>query len=284
MKKVLFSLIGLFVLAVTACEKKVDVDVPYAGDKIVVNTFMQADSPVYIRVTRSTRPGAVNFEELVAADVQLLEDGVAIPVTRQVINSVGYFVSARNVKYGSSYEVTAIHNGLEPIVAKDSLPLAPIAGNVAAFAGGSRLNFELQDRSDVVNYYRIRVYAAEEVNGAVVIKTALKVRFDASYNSDFMNVISPQYFETNVINDERFNGRKLTIFMQTEKAVPAGQQLILEITSLTPAAYNYLRSFDIQVTNSGNVLTDASKVYTNVMGGYGIVAGINSVRLPFKAN
>ncbi len=47
----------LLMVAATACEKVVEMDVPYDGDRIVVNSFIQPDSAVYIRVTRSQASG-----------------------------------------------------------------------------------------------------------------------------------------------------------------------------------------------------------------------------------
>lgn len=269
--------IGLMIALLPSCMQKADIAVPYDGDKMVVNTLMQADSPAYIRVTRSARAGASKFEELSGASVELLENGVPMNVSRQVINGAGYFVSAQPLKYGSQYVVKAAYQELVPVVGEDSLPQRPVVASVKAFGGGSRIQFVVKDRTALAEYYRIRIFH-------VRADTFLGARFDPSYNNEFINVIGTGYVKTNIIGDERFNGQEVTMIMQTAKALPAGDQFRLEVNSLTPAAYNYLKTLEIQIDNNPNFLIDPSKVYSNVTGGYGIVAGINAIHIPFTAN
>lgn len=274
----------LAVLLLAACEKPAYIDVPYPGDKIVLNTMMQADSLVYIRVTKSARPGATKFEELAAATVTLYEDNVSVPIARKVINGTGYFVSAGKVKLGSRYTVKAAYDDLDPVTASDTLPERPVVSSVHGFAGGNRVRFVISDRPGTTEYYRLRIYLADTTSGKALPSTPLQFRFDPSYNNEFINVIGQQYYTTNIISDERFDGMDVTMVMQTKDVLPASQYLVAEVTALTTDGYKYLKSLEVQGDMDPNFLMEPARVFTNVAGGYGIVAGINSRRVPFKAN
>ncbi|WP_295120349.1 DUF4249 domain-containing protein [uncultured Chitinophaga sp.] len=282
MRKITLLIISAFLF--TSCLKTVDMDLPYDGDKIVVNAFMQVDSVVYIRVTKSEPPGSNSFTELDKATVSLFENDQEIPVTRKVINGLGYFVSARQIKYGYNYKVKATADNLTAVSAVDSLPQQPMVGLPSGFVGGNRIQFKLQDRAGFTDYYRFRIYLAEVSGGRPVPVTPLKVRFDPSYNNEFIDIFSREYYVTNIISDERFSGSEVNVVMQTENPLPADQYLVVEVTALTPTAFKYLKSLQYQGANVENPLVEPATVFSNVTGGYGIVAGINSTRVPFKAN
>ncbi|MCK7557680.1 DUF4249 domain-containing protein [Chitinophaga sedimenti] len=230
--------IGLMIALLPSCMQKADIAVPYDGDKMVVNTLMQADSPAYIRVTRSARAGASKFEELSGASVELLENGVPMNVSRQVINGAGYFVSAQPLKYGSQYVVKAAYQELVPVVGEDSLPQKPVVASVKAFGSGSRIQFVVKDRTALAEYYRIRIFH-------VRADTFLGARFDPSYNNEFINVIGTGYVKTNIIGDERFNGRggnddhANRESIARRRSIPAGgeQSYRLPTTTLKPLKY-----------------------------------------------
>ncbi|WP_341842774.1 hypothetical protein [Chitinophaga caseinilytica] len=46
----------LAITALAACEQSADIPVPYEGDRIVVNSLVQEDSVIYLRLTRSQPP------------------------------------------------------------------------------------------------------------------------------------------------------------------------------------------------------------------------------------
>ncbi len=54
MKKIVYL---LAIAALPACEKAANIPVAYEGDRIVVNSLVQEDSVVYLRLTRSQPPG-----------------------------------------------------------------------------------------------------------------------------------------------------------------------------------------------------------------------------------
>lgn len=270
----------------TACEKQARIDVPYDGDKIVINSFIQPDSPVYIRVTKSDPVAVVNdlyFKELDKAQVALLANGEPFStLRRQVINGRGYFVSDKPARAGLRYTVTAASTGLDPVSASDTIPMQPDISELYAQKGGNQIRFTLKDPG-ISSYYRMRVYRADSINGALhILKDTPRVeyRLDPSFNDSFTDIIQNAYYLDIVVDNERITGRTVSFLLQTRYAITSNY-LLVEVSGLTNGAYLYLRSRDAQQRDSINVGMP-TKVYSNVENGYGIVAGIHTKRLVTK--
>lgn len=258
-----------------ACEKAADIPVPYDGDKIVVNTLMQPDSLLYLRVTRSQPPGSSSFPEIPTAKLTLKAGSSTVPVQWQVIDGKGYFVSGAPVRYGFRYTLEVSAPGLDTVFATDTLPRAPVLSASFAQAGGSRVRFNMRDLPGG-DYYRFRLFQA---NRDYIPQKRALFRFDPSYNNSFTDLVSDKFLEYTLIDDGRFEGREITVVMQTQEVNKAGGYLLLEVTGLTRAAWQYLKTLEQQVSNSNNPLVDPNAVYSNVHQGYGIMAGVNSAYL-----
>lgn len=207
MRKIRWIIGSLLIL--TACEKKVDITVPYSGDKIVVNSFVQPDSTVYIRVTRSQPPGSNAFPEVPDATVSLTASGIPVQTQWQVIGGRGYFVSRTPAAKGMMYRIQVSAAGLDTVSASDTLPRAPLLKEAFAQAGGNRVKFVLKDLPGK-DFYRFRLYAAAPDNKELPLRREL-FRFDPSYNNSFTDVATENFLETALVSDERFDGREITI-------------------------------------------------------------------------
>jgi hypothetical protein len=271
----------------TACEKRANVELPYEGDKIVVNTFIQADSPVYIRVTQSQPATILNdltFKELAFAQVTLLENGQPFaPLNWQVIGGRGYFVSGIPARPGKRYAITVAANGLTGVNGSDTIPSQPDIRDLFARKTANSIRFTLVDPAREKNYYRLRIYRADTVNGQLTATEKLQFRVDPSLSNNFADLMSDTYYRDVLLNDDRINGKALQMVLQTGSDVNF-DHLIAEVCALTESGYRYLRSVNSQGENqdSTNVLGQVVKVYSNIQNGYGIVAGIYAKRISCK--
>lgn len=277
-----------FVFLFTACEKRANVELPYEGDKIVVNTFIQADSPVYVRVTQSQPATIINdlaFKELAQAQVTLLENGQPFaPLNWQVIVGRGYFVSAIPARPGKRYTVNVSSAGLTAVNGSDTIPSQPDIRDLFARKAGNSVRFTLADAGREENYYRVRIYRADTVNGVLSPVEKLEFRVDPSLSNNFGDLMSDTYYKDVLLSDGRINGKALQLVLQTRSDVNF-DHLIAEVCAITSGGYKYLRSVNSQMENgqdSTNVLGQAVKVYSNIQNGYGIVAGINAKRISCK--
>lgn len=278
------SVLILAAAALAACEKAADIPVAYEGDRIVVNSLVQEDSVLYLRLTRSQPPGASTFPEITGAAVKLTAGSETIPLAYRKINEKGYYVSAKTMVTGVRYKVEVSAAGLPAVEATDTLPRRPLLREPFAQKGGNRVKVYLSDLPGA-DRYRIRLYTATQLaDGRYVAKERKYYRFDPSYNNSFTDLITETYHDYALIPDERFDGKEILVVLQTRQVLAEGEVLLLEVNGLTNASWQYLKSIELQKTSTDNVLMDPATVFSNVDKGYGIFAGLSSawVEIPVK--
>lgn len=277
-------LICLSIITLTACVKESRIEIPYAGDKIVVNSLIQPDSLIYIRVTGSKKVTEYSFDPLDSASVVLQENGITLPTpTYQLINGYGYFVSQSVAKTGSHYAIQVANKGLTSVSAGDSTPTRPLISNGYAQRGLNRVRFTLQEDGSAINYYRLRIFNAVESDGNWVIDRTdtIHFRLDPALNNDLPDIITNDYKSESIMTDANFNGKTIQFVLQTKKEV-SSSHMIIELCALTPAAWKYFQStYTQRLSDSQNFSLDPENAYSNVENGYGIVAGVNAARLLF---
>ncbi|MET3875917.1 DUF4249 family protein [Chitinophaga sp. OAE865] len=282
MKQFFVGAIGLSML-LSACEKREEISLPYEGDKIVVNTLIQPDSVVYIRVTRSV-PSSVydddGYKDIPGAAVTLTAgDESAWPLQTQVIKGLSYYVSDRKAVLGLQYKVAVTAPGLQPVTGADTLPAAPLAYNAGAQRGSSRVEFTLKDHPSSADYYRVRIYMTDAATGR---GTFLLFRLDPAFNNSLADFFSKDNYNSLIMNDKRFNGKQVTFVLQTVEPIINAGEMTVEVSALTYGTYQYLNTLFAQ-RESGNVITGSPvRVFSNVTNGYGIVGGINTRKMVFK--
>lgn len=281
----IYAVVVVMILA--ACQKESRVFIPYEGDKIVLNSLIQPDSLVYIRVTQ-TKPVResqnLQFPELKGAVISLLEDGKSLPTPEwKVINGKGYYVSQGVAKAGKRYEVNVSYSGLTSVTASDSTPVQTAIYNGSAQKSANRVIFSLKDAAAERNYYRIRVFSADTVNGVIVPlkQDTVRFRLDPSYNNNFIDIIGNSYYTEVLLTDERISGKNVEFVLQASKELTA-RYMIVEVSNLTRGAYKYLDdTYSQRLQDKLDFSFDPMNIYSNVENGYGIIAGVNAVRLSF---
>lgn len=270
-------------LLLSACEKREEISLPYEGDKIVVNTLIQPDSVVYIRVTRSV-PSSVyddaGYKDIPGAAVTLTAgDGSVWPLQTQVIKGLSYYVSDRKAVLGQQYKVAVTAPGLQAVTGTDTLPPAPLAYNAGAQRSSSRVQFTLKDHSASADYYRVRIYMTNATTGQGAF---LLFRLDPAFNNSLADFFSKGNYNSLIMNDERFNGKQVTFVLQTAEPIMNAGEITVEVSALTYGTYQYFNTLLAQ-RESGNVITGSPvRVFSNVTNGYGIVGGINTRKMVFR--
>jgi len=274
----------LAIVALAACEQSADIPVPYEGDRIVVNSLVQEDSVIYLRLTRSQPPGATTFPEIKNATIKLTAGNAPVAMQFREINGKGYYVSSTTVATGKPYRIEVAAGGLPAVKAEDTLPRRPRLHDPFAQAGGNRVKVYLNDLPGI-DRYRIRLFAAKKgTDGRYVPVSRKEYRFDPSYNNNFTDLITETYHEYSLIPDERFDGRDILVVLQTRQVLVKDEVLLLEVTGLTSASWQYLKSIQLQSSGDGNLFVDPTIVFSNVDKGYGIFAGVSSawLEIPIK--
>lgn len=281
MKYFFVGAIGLSML-LSACEEREEITLPYEGDKIVVNTLIQPDSVIYIRVTRSVPSNIYDdagYKDIPGATVTLTADETSVlPLQVQTIKGLSYYVSGQKAVRGQQYKVAVAASGLQPVTATDTLPPPPVAANASAQRNSSRVQFTLQDQSASTDYYRIRIYMTDAATGQGAF---LLFRLDPAFNNNLVEYFSTGNYNSLIMNDERFNGKPVNFVLQTADPIMNAGEITVEVSALTYTTYRYFSTLAAQ-RDAGTALGSHVRVFTNVANGYGIVGGINTRKMIFK--
>jgi Domain of unknown function (DUF4249) len=274
-------------IALGSCERDVAIDLPYEGNKIVMNALIMRDSLVYARVTNSSELNTnSSFQTPAGAAISLYENDVLKEtMQRKMINGYEYFVSSFRSQEGKKYTLKATASGLDAAEGSDRIPAKPSFGveeYKEVTVNGTveyRVTIRINDPAGEKNYYRLRLYGAD-TNLSATGPRVLVRKYDRQYfdvdnlasNAAF-DVFGDNEYREVFFTDDRFDGRDVSLTLNLSYN-NGSTYLAPELVQLTRDAYRYLQSRDNQVTNEGNPFTEAVVVYTNIAGGYGIVGGM----------
>ncbi|MBS0031283.1 DUF4249 domain-containing protein [Chitinophaga sp. 22321] len=283
MKYFFVGAIGLVTL-LTSCSKQVEIQLPYEGDKIVVNTLIQPDSVVYVRVTRSVPSDVFDdsgYKDIPGATVTLTEDGLPVaPMQVQEIKGLFWYVSQKKAVRGKQYAVAVAAPGLQSVTATDTLPFPPVIKNAAAQRNTNRVQFTLKDCPGTGDYYRIRIYVSDTSGEYGGFRP---FRLDPAFNNNLVDFFTKSNYNSLVMTDERFDGKEVNFVLQTADPINSYSRVTVEVSTLTYNTWKYFSTVIPQKGDGGNIIIGSPvRVFTNVQNGYGIVGGINTRKLVFK--
>ena len=309
MKLILFSLFALFILA---CETVVDVDVPEEPTRLVVNALISPDQDVGARVSlnKSVLDQDPRFSTVGDAQVILYEDGRE--VAQLAHQATGWYSASFRPRAGQSYTMQVSAEGLPSVEAStqisspvtiDQLTVDTVReeSGIECFNGDCqplyrqefRLQLQLSDPGEVINFYEIRGYAVMldsiseyDSTGSFVEYDTLTRRQlvsfqtdDAVVNNSFSSVIDEEFYGNSLLfTDDIFSGEGYTVDFTTDGVNGYGsssvlKKLTLVLRTLSEDQYQYLRTLDLQEFNNGDPFSEAVPVYNNIEDGFGIFAG-----------
>jgi Domain of unknown function (DUF4249) len=291
--KIIASFI-IVLMAITACEKKVEVNIPYDGDKLVLNSLFTADSNLYARVFVSKKvTSSNNFSSPSSALLTLFENNVSVG-NFSTVNIFGtqYYKSPITAKAGKSYKIIAASPTYITVEGVDSVPqVAQVqiqsvsiisAANNTTSDFDRKLKFVLDDDATKENFYLIKIFAADTNRTATgprfIFTNGTQYGFSCEIEGLNTNPISAlnNFGEQEVfITDETFNGKNITLTANFDQYGGSYSHYALEVTSLSKSTYRYLKSVSLQQNTNGDPFAEASIVYSNITNGFGIVGAAN---------
>jgi len=272
----------------TACEKPINIDLPYEGNKIVINSLIIRDSLIYARLTNSSQLSNSSFFPVPAgAKIDLYENDLfKETLVRRNIYGKDYFVSLSKSAEGKKYTLKASATGLDNAEGSDVIPPKPSFTEVEfkqTSTGNNqraKLVITINDPAGEKNYYRLRLYGAD-TNTSPIGSRFIIDKQDYQYfkvdnlasNSDF-DIFGDYDYSQIYFTDDKFDGRNVSLTVNVEYFSSADLYIAPELVHLSRDSYRYLQSRENQFNNEGNPFTEAVVVYNNINGGYGIVGGM----------
>ncbi len=288
-------IIGLVITTtfLVSCERAVQVNIPYDGDKIVLNSIMLQDSNIYVQIFKTAKLSRVyNSTTPTGAAVKLFENGIFVEnLNLKNINGTNYFASLTKAKPNGNYTIKATANNLPPAEGQDVLPTKPLCKGISNVYTpnnnnvGNGYNYKVQikinDPANQTNYYAIKLHRADTNTAPTGPRFIVDKNSRYYFTADVLNNAtsfgaifggdddSEAYF-----TDENFNGKDLTVSLNYYNYNSnIDKYVAVELVSLTPAAYRYLVSVKSQQNTQSNPFAEVTVVYNNIKDGYGIVAG-----------
>ncbi|OJU27604.1 MAG: hypothetical protein BGN92_15310 [Sphingobacteriales bacterium 41-5] len=282
----------VLMMSLVACEQNINIDLPYSGDKIVVNAILTKDSLVYARVTKGapTDKDVSSFEEISGAKVDLYENGILKETLGdRLYKNKRFYISSTPVKTGLRYDLKITATGLKNVEGSDVIPEKPFFVPVELIKQRDiknnlyygKLKFKIKDPAGVKNYYRLRIYPsrfATPLTKNTVYYNALDFKIDNFVDQGgFFAAFGDDMNRVDYFTDETFDGQEITLTatvdLYSQHSAMEFNALAPELTQLSRSAYLYFDSKRKQNQNEENPFAEAVVVYNNIQNGFGIVGG-----------
>jgi Domain of unknown function (DUF4249) len=281
-----------FLIVLASCERDVNVDIPYEGDKLVLNSFMKADSLFYAQISKTKRLSrSFNNTSPAGTAVQLFKNGIfAENLVQKDINNVSYFVSTSKAVIGNTYTLKASATGLTNVEGTDIIPAKPITVPVSFLLSSSsstsnynsKVKIKLNDPVGTKNYYMLKIFQVDTNLSAIGPRYNIYRSQGQFFEADIVGantgigaIFGDVGTNQAVFTDDQFNGKEITINMDVDSYTQTNvSYLAISLTGLSSEAYKYLKSSETQFNVQGDPFAEVAIVYNNIKNGYGVVGGI----------
>lgn len=292
-----------------ACETVVEVDVPREAPKLVANAFINPDSLISVRVSKSKFVlDNAPLRTVDHANVSIFENDEL--KEQLAFLGEGLYSASFKPSEGKAYTLRIAADGFESIEAttfiKNPVPIQEIQYDTISEEAGSscigddctifyytnfKLNLKLNDPADEENFYEVEVFkkGIQVIYNYDSVGNYYPVDSIIYYQPVYLSSEDPAvsdlefefegegyYGETLLFSDEIFNGKSYMLNFKTNDYSTDTEELIVTLKSLDEARYRYLRSKELQNWNEGNPFAEPVNVYNNIENGYGIFGGYSS--------
>jgi hypothetical protein len=167
--------------------------------------------------------------------------------------------------------------------------LGDYEGDMEAQDTVMRITLRLTDPAHERNYYRLKVRSiGDKPFGLSRLDSTLNHEFSDIYTSGdviFMDNTLPKIHDgwsagfSNVFDDHIFDGQSYTFSVETRMRVGQNPRVQIELESLTPDLYYYLKSVMFYRITAQDAYSEAIRLHSNVVDGWGIVGGLSSEKI-----
>lgn len=293
MKKYFWVIIAA--TACFACEKTIDIDVPAEDSKMVLHGYLNPDSVIKVQLSKSVfvLKDVYERQDVAGATVTVFEEDKELG-QMQLKEDGWYELPGYQPKEGKTYRIEAHKTGLGKITASEMvLPAVPIGGItvdtvVVNEHGHSQevveISFFIKDQPGE-NYYIPAAYRYMKIKEVNPFNGTEEIREITHF---FRMESSEPYVESfcynncvTVINDSYIDGKDIQVKLRgwfgtfPSEWVLLEDRLYVKAFHASPSYYLYQATLNKNHENDGNPFAEPTPIYTNVEGGYGILASLN---------
>lgn len=273
--KYYYILFSVLILLVSSCEKYLDFDDEIKTSKLVINGVINPDSTFRVEISNSLSVIDKGDLEPVENAVVNIFDGSGALYETLIHDSDGYYLGSLKPLDNQQYTVEVSAPNFSSIRAQTSIPLLTSISSVDTLGVEDvdqykelRLTIRFDDAANKVNYYRLEVFAADEINGEIFMGPL-------SMRSDDVTLGLEQGGYSHQINfsDELFDGQSVTLVVYVPDTRDYDDFLEIRLSSFSEELYRYSKTYAAYQNTFGNPFAQPVQVSNNVEGGFGLFAG-----------
>jgi hypothetical protein len=272
------------IIVLTACEMVVDIDVPFDGERLTLNSIVTPDSVWRASISLNRyvlddRP----FKRVTNATVIVSDENG--PIDTLVHEGNGIYRSDNGKPQPQKVYVLSASSVIHgTIQAESSIPLAAPASNVEIqtndFNGepSSRISLQITDDPTIENYYAISVEVGNEYLHPETHEI-ISYRYPVMLGRNDNDFQDEQLTNDNhlLIKDVFYTGPILNVTVHSpDWNLQYSGIVFVTVKTLSKDYYDFILTSDLQNETSGNPFAQPVQVHSNVQNGFGIFAGFSS--------
>jgi Domain of unknown function (DUF4249) len=285
MRKLIFVIL-LFV--VCACELVVDVDVPFEGAQLTVNSFFNTNNYQWEATVSLNRSIFEKDEE----PYQLVTDAtVSVYDENGNANTLSHRGQGRYISNtekplaGKRYRLAVSAPGYETV---ESESVAPVPVPITDFTieqqslNESLITIKFKDNGAEQNYYFAFADVESETYNSITDEVAtFKTKVFMNKSEEEGGQLNSQFIQIEegiLMSDALFNGKEFELsFKTSSRNFNGGAYSHISATLYTVSKdyYEYKATKYLQNENSGNPFAQPVNVYNNIKNGFGVFAGLS---------
>jgi hypothetical protein len=272
------QLTGILLLLLVSCTKIIEIDLPDAPDKLVVNCSFSTGNKFLIHLSHSQNILDENSSIITNANIKLYSDEIYQGNLTYIDDGL-YSHDTIIARSGIKYKLVVTAPGYDMVYAEDTAPAAstldsvfydPIPYPDTEGSFSHKVQLFLNDNNLSTDFYEVIIQCFDDEGKYSIIKLL------GDNEKVIMNEGDEEFYSgICIFSDELINGSKYRLKLKT-RSWEIENKKTLHLLSISENLYKYRKSWirhsSAQYPDITNPIEPVT-LFSNVKGGYGIFAG-----------
>jgi len=274
----------IIIFLLVSCTKVIEIDLPDAPDKLVVNCFFSTGDKFIVHLSHSQNILAEDTTIIKNGDIKLYANDIFQGSFSHIADGF-YSHDTVVARAGVKYKITAVASGYDQVEAEDSAPPVTLLDSVFydpdpyTDSEGSyfyKLQLFFADNGSHRNFYEVTLLHFNDEDEFELI------RLNSDNEKVIINEGDEEYYSgLSIFSDELINGNQYILKLRTRSTL-TGKRKEMHLLSVSETYYKYRKSWIrhsfAQFPDLANPMEPVT-LFSNVKGGFGIFAGysVNSI-------
>ena len=281
MKKTFVGFVSALIISFThiGCEQTINIDIPYDSSKAALNSLIENDSIVYVRLTKplSILHPNNNYQEIKNAKIDLYENAIFKETLKEKnINGKLYYVSNLFATIGNTYTLKA-SGSFGNIESTTTIPEKPeiLSANYIYTdnQNNGKIQLKIKDKKNIKNYYLLKILWKEKNSNSSGESYFIIENLKTKSGGIFDDFIQPDPKKMQFFDDFEFDGKdEFTLILSHFQD---NEDYVIQLYSLSESYFKYIQTIEQQRETKNDPLVEKVVIYSNIQGGFGIFGSAN---------